>query len=211
MNLQERIGLISVLATVAIMYAAITSLLPLVSILPSLKFFIVILSSAVIYRIIGKGIYSLLGKFLRLRKMLLGEEFLEGTWVGRIRREPTEYTIERYRQNMGILEIEGDSFLEDGKPRSHWQSTAVRIDLSNRKLVYSYNCNIEGKTQSHEGVASFQLKWENEKLTACDHLEGYAADLTDGARDANSEYKLSDQWLGREKALEQAKKYFLNK
>jgi len=190
------------------MYAVITWLLPLISIFPFLKFLLAILASIALYRGIAKGIYYILGTWLWLRKKLLGEEFLEGTWVGSIRREPLEYTIERYRQNKGILEIEGDSFLENGSPRSHWRPTAVRVDLTNRKLVYAYTRDIEGNRQSHEGVASFQLKWGKGELSACDRLEGYAADLTDGNRDANSEYKLSDKWLGREKALEEAIKRF---
>lgn len=204
MKLQNKIGMLSVMITVALMYFALIKLLPLVEGYPELKFSGTVILSVALYRLIASGIYFVLGRSLWLRKKALGEEFIEGTWVGRIRRDPIEYTVEEYRYKNGVIEIEGRSFLENKTPRSHWNSTAVGLDTGNRKIFYAYECRTEGKDRPPEGVALFRLQWENKKLPSCDRLEGFAADLSDGKKDSNTEHKVSDEWIGFEKGLEKA-------
>ena len=208
MKLQNKIGMLSVTITVVLMYVALIWLLPLVRGYPALKFLGTVILSVALYRLIASGSYFVLGKSLWLRKKALGEEFIEGTWVGKIRREPIEYTIEEYRYRNGVIEIEGRSFLEDKTPTSHWNSTAVGLDIGNRKLFYAYECRTESKERPPEGVALFRLQWENKELLSCDRLEGFAADLSDGKKDSNTEHKASDEWLGFEKGLEKAIEIF---
>src|SRR5207344_498061 len=123
-------------------------------------------------RLLSKSAFGLLRTFSWWRRRLLGAEFLEGTWIGCIRRNPREYTVERFRQETGVLEIEGDSYLDDGTHRARWESTATRIDVGSRRLIYSYKCDIEGVAHSHEGVASFGLKWEKPSTKEPNTLEG---------------------------------------
>ncbi len=207
-SLLKKIGLLSVTVTVVVMYFSILHILPKTAIHPSLKLAAAVFSSLIIYRLIGTVLFELFNRWLWLRKLLLGEEFIEGTWVGRIRRTPIEYTVEEYRYRKGRIEIEGRSFLEDKTPRSHWESTAASVDIGNRKIFYAYACRIECKTRPPEGVASFNMQWEDSSKRSCDRLEGFAADLTDGEKDSNTEYKVSHRWMGFEKGLDEAIQIF---
>jgi len=210
-TLLRKFGLLSATMTVAAMYFAIIYLLPEITIHPSLKLAATIVSSLILYRLIATGMFGLFNRWLWLRKIFLGEEFIEGTWVGRIRREPVEYTVEEYRYRKGRIEIEGRSFLEDRTPRSHWDSTAASVDVGHRKVFYAYACRVEGADRPPEGVASFNMQWEDSTKRSCDRLEGFAADLTDGEKDPNSEHKVSDRWIGFEKGLDAALRIFKNK
>ena len=203
--------MLSVTITVLLMYSGVIWVHPLVEGYPEIKFLGTVILSVALYRLVASGAYFVLSKSLWLRKQVLREEFIEGTWVGKIRRDPIEYTVEEYRFRNGVIEIEGRSFLEDKSPRSHWNSTAVGLDIGNRKLVYAYECRTEGKERSPEGVALFRLQWENKDLSSCDRLEGFAADLSDGNKDSNTEHKVNDEWLGFEKGLEQAIETFSSK
>jgi hypothetical protein len=136
---------------------------------------------------------------------------LEGTWVGQIKRSPIEYTVEQFRFINGEIEIEGQSYLEDKTMKSHWTSKAFGLDIKNRKLVYAYECTTEGVLKPPEGVASFGLQWSDSNLKSCDILEGFAADLSDGKKDTNTEYKASDICLSFDDGFEQAVKIFADK
>ena len=105
MKLQDKIGTISLSITVVLMYLCITKLLPLISVIWPIKFIGVFLASLAIYRLIAMGAYFVLSKSLWLRKKLLGEEFIEGTWVGQIRRIPIKYTVEEFRFRNGEFRL----------------------------------------------------------------------------------------------------------
>ena len=95
--------------------------------------------------------------------------------------------------------------------KSHWQSTAFGLDIRNRKVVYAYDCITEGVDKPPEGVASFKLQWADANLSGCDRLEGFAADLSDGERDFNTEHKVSDKWLGFDAGYNKALEEFAEK
>lgn len=194
------------------MFATITYLLPMLQSIigraPILEPVVTLLASVAVYRLLSEFLLGIFRAFAWLRRKLLGREYLEGTWIGCLRRDPREYTVERFRQEHGVLEIEGDSYLPDGTPRAHWKSTSARIDGGARRLIYSYICDIEGASHSHEGVAAFHVKWDKTSETPPNQLEGYAADLTDGNRDANTEYKIAHKWIGKDAALKEARRKF---
>lgn len=211
MKLQKTVGTWSVTATVVVMYLAVVFLLPLIDGYPAFKFVGAVLVSISVYRLFAAGMYLILEKSQWIRQKALGEEFLEGTWVGRIRREPVEYTVEEYRYRNGIVEIEGRSYLEDKTERSHWFSTALSLDVAHRRLFYAYECRTEGVDKPPEGIGAFRLHWSNSDLSACDRLEGFATDVSDGKRDSNTEHKVSEKWIGFDEGFKKAIETFKNK
>jgi hypothetical protein len=58
----------------------------------------------------------------------------------------------------------------------------------------------------HEGIGSFEIVCESNKYP--NRLNGYAADLTNGKKDANREHKINDRIIPANKALEEARRIF---
>lgn len=213
MRLIERVYLLATLMTIAVMFLCIKYANPLVrpvlAGIPLAESAATLLVSFPVYRTLSSLLSGVLRSWAWLRRRVLGPESLEGTWVGCIRREPREYTVELFKQKDGLLEVTGDSYLEDGTPRAHWESKSARVDIAGRRLVYAYSCSIEGVAHDHEGVASFRLEWDGVSDSGPpNRLEGYSADLTDGERDANTEFKVSNDWLEKYAALEKARAKF---
>jgi hypothetical protein len=204
MKIQEKISFLSLSATVIVMFLIIGYALPLINVFDTVKALGAVAISAGLYKLIATTIYGLLSKWLWLKKILLGAEFLEGTWVGRVRRDPVEYTVEFFRFNNGEITIEGKSFLGDKTPTSHWKSSAFGLDLENKNIFYAYECISENKDSKPEGVAKFNMQWSNTNQKDCDRLEGYSVDVEDGERDFNSEIKLSDEIMSYDQAIDEA-------
>lgn len=164
-----------------------------------------LLLSVGIYRLVALALTSAFGKYRWLRRLFLGREFIEGTWIGHYFVEGDNahrYTVEHISQTTDAISVEGTEFHADGTIRSTWQSDTAAVVDSSRRLVYAYRCTILG-AHSHQGLAEFNLV-RVKPHEAPKHLDGWAADLIDGKKDPNRERKLSDGLLNKDEAFRQA-------
>jgi FlaA1/EpsC-like NDP-sugar epimerase len=83
-----------------------------------------------------------LGKRIALiKKLMLGNEYLDGTWIGHYRGVSgnIRYFIEEIEQNLDSIKIRGKSFNEDMELNSTWNSEAVNVDGKSGTLTYTYS------------------------------------------------------------------------
>jgi len=203
-------------STVAVMFLAVTRLAPWLQQRSAAQG---IAAAAVgtatsfgIYGLIGKGLSLAFRKVRTLRKLMLGAQFLEGTWVGRPgSAEEERFTIEFFdqsaidRQSSSDLRINGCMCRADGTILATWQSEAAAI-IDSRRLVYAYTTDMRAQ-HKHQGLAEFTLL-PSAPGRAAHEMEGWAADLTNGHKDSNREYKVADSRLSDAEALREARARF---
>ncbi|HXW70324.1 MAG TPA: hypothetical protein VEK34_02595 [Methylocella sp.] len=207
----KRIAGYAVAATVTVAVAAIVFVEPyLLNMELQSKigvWLITLLGSAATYRTISASLWSLFNRSLCVRRIALGRMFLEGTWIGHyVRSGQHIVTVEFYDQKDGELRITGAEINSTSATLSHWQSFAASIDYRGETVTYAYACDIFGRSGTHDGIARFTLVRKGKKSAF--ELDGYSADLTDGVKDANYEYKISDRQIDRSDALLRAKEIY---
>jgi len=161
------------------------------------------------------GLYSILSVFLNylfnrvklLKRILLGDKYLEGTWVGVFEGKSGQkrYLVEIFKQSLERLQITGESFDENGNVLGRWNSETTSIDNIKAVLIYSYQCDLLARKESYHGMAKFNIHQE-EKSKVPNVLRGYSTDLIDGKRQNAFESKLSNNELDVTNAFERAKK-----
>ncbi len=162
------------------------------------------------YRIIASFIVYLTTKSSWIKKKILEQYYLEGTWVGfYIGVSGHErYLIERFEQGIDTLVIRGKSFNEQLKYQSTWTTSSVNIDIIHGKISYMYEVvNINDKSNNN-GIAIFNFDRDNQYSEA-KGLSGFSDDLHLGQRVKAKEIKLSDNCnLDEKEALARAIKLF---
>nr|MBL8410393.1 hypothetical protein [Dechloromonas sp.] len=210
--LNDRLSWAATAATVAIMFFTIVWVQPLLLAMQSTYVFAGGIAAAIaslgIYRLLAGALLWLFGKSIRLRALLLGKGFLEGTWVGHYEQDGQHrFTIEYIDQSSGATVIHGREFDQAGKTRASWSSDTVSIDVVHMQLIYAYTCKVFERKHVQEGLGVFTMVRESTEKFAM-KLDGYAVDLIDGDRDPNTEFKIDDKPLPDEEALCKARERF---
>lgn len=211
-NLQGKISAISVTATSTIIFFGVVFLAPLLSSASGGQQFgsiiVTALTSLGLYKLLSSAMYSLFAKFQKLRKFLLGDAFLEGTWVGHWKHDGKHvYTIETISQKDGETQISGRQIGEDGQTQANWSSESSVVDLRRKRLIYVYSCDVYRTSHQQNGIGVFSIIKEDENESP-NILDGYAVDMIDGDKDPNREHKINDGIVSMDKAIEQAKCLF---
>jgi hypothetical protein len=74
-------------------------------------------------------------------------------------------------------------------------------------LTYTYLCDLFHTNTSHQGVGVFQFNRSNH-WKAPKSMIGYSADLTNGERSENKEFKISDKLIELDEAMSNARDRF---
>jgi hypothetical protein len=208
----DRLAALATVLTVTLMFFAIGFVAPWVRELPIPQAVAAWAGGAVLslgsYKLIASGLFAIFRRSLWLRKFVLGTSFLEGTWVGHyVHQGMHRFTKEDFDQERGTTKILGREFDDKGVTRASWSSDAVSIDIEKMQLIYAYTCNVFGSKNQQQGLAFFRLVVPRKGAPA-NVLDGYSADLIDGDRDPNKEYKISDGKVSDEDALKEARRIF---
>jgi hypothetical protein len=199
--------------TVTIMFSVFVYILPRFGPINDLnhlyKLIIGFLGSVGTYKALTSGLLGLFDKFIFLRKRILGSQYIEGTWIGCYINPAGQkrFTIEYFEQTLDRVIIRGQAFTESGEPYGQWLSRAVTVDAEQGALIYAYDCDIHSSNTSFQGIAIFHFERENIRKPPT-ILNGFSADLVDGVRSANREYKISDTRIDMQEAFKKAKGRF---
>jgi hypothetical protein len=163
------------------------------------------IGSAAFYQLLATLLRWLFDHLRPFRKVVFGNEYLEGTWIGAYVTSPNKrFTIEHFEQTIDGIVIRGYAFTESDLLYAKWTSKTVAFDATSGNLTYSYDCDILASKTSHQGIAFFSANRTGVRAAA-HGLNGYSADLVDGTRSINFESKLSNKQVDPLKALTSAK------
>ncbi|MCW3835492.1 hypothetical protein ACFQ1E_06860 [Sphingomonas canadensis] len=218
MTAGRRIGALVLTITVALMFAALKLVLPLIegASLPflgidfalPLQFLATLLAAAAVYTSAARLMERLLRDWTWLKAKVHGPAFVEGTWIGRFdAADGAKYTVEHIEQSLEGVVVRGWARGADGKPYAEWTSSSAVVDGANGRFGFQYDCDVIAKATRQQGVAAFQFV--RARASAPPHeMTGYSADLVDGTRSANHEVKLSDRLTGLDEAFAAARSRF---
>ncbi len=82
----------------------------------------------------------MLNRLRFLRKWILGQRYLQGTWVGYYVDHDgiVRLIVEQYEQDFVSLVVRGSAYSLAGEVHARWTSEATHIDGLTGTLVYSY-------------------------------------------------------------------------
>jgi len=173
------------------------------------KILVSVLSAAGLYNLLYQFLYYSFNSILWLKRILLGDGFLNGTWIGIYSDSSGQQRIlvEKFYQDLDRLTIKGTSLDDKGKTKVQWTSDTTSIDSKRKSLYYSYSCNNFNKSSTVSGIAEFEIsRDENNKYPK--HLIGYSADIANGIKHESEEFKISDKILDTKTAFKIAVKRY---
>ena len=192
MNPERKLQTYVVTATVFVMYALITNVLPMISGLSWIPSGLLAIASTVgTYHLLSTGLDYLSRRNSKVMKHILGPSYLHGTWRGSfsVKDHGSVTTVEHFEQTLSELKIRGWAFLKDGSTYSQWRSTAVSINAPDGSLTFAYDCDsYYSDSPSFNGIALFQFDRTGVHRAPTD-LYGYTADL-DGKPDDRFENRM---------------------
>jgi len=130
------------------------------------------------YRLILKTIETAMLKIKPLKKLVFGNTYLEGKWVGcylGLDKEPKLY-IEYFEQSFDGLVIRGFCYNSDNTYKGTWLSNKAIINEENGTLSYTYETDMIGSTHKNQGLAIFNFERES-KNKAPLKLRGFSSDI----------------------------------
>ena len=212
MSISNRFHLFVASTTIATAYWVSTHITVTTTSIPSLaplaKLTAAYIGSAAFYQLVATLLRWVFDHVRPLRKIVFGNEFLEGTWIGAYGHNTGKrFTVEHFEQTVEGVVIRGYAYTDADDLYAKWISKSVYFDANSGNLTYSYDCDVLASKISHQGIAVFSVQ-RNDTRKAANGLVGYSADLVDGSRSTNSEVKLSDRQVDLREALISAKKRF---
>lgn len=213
MRPESKLNSLTLSIVVLLMFTILKWVIPYLEHLDSVKItltsgLISILSAVGLYKITFSILISLMENWHWLKKKILANYYVEGTWVGFFigRGKDTRYVIETFEQDLHTIQIKGHSYTEQGELHAQWTSESVTIDVEKGRLIYSYTCDIISREVTLQGLGIFDLKRKNKnKLPFA--INGYVADLLDGKRLPVHEIKIGDEVLSLESSYQRAKEF----
>lgn len=150
------------------------------------------LTSYGFYKLITTILHSLAKRLKFIKSLLLGNSYIEGTWIGYYIGVSGEirYIIEYYEQDLDGIQIRGESYTKDLKLHSKWSSTSVNVLPDIGQIIYTYTVESTDENTNNLGCASFSFK-RNSKNDSPYALLGYSIDVQFGKRVSNYERKIS--------------------
>lgn len=111
------------------------------------------------YRLLLTAAMLLADRVQRLKRLVLGPAFVEGTWVGLAEPSVGEFAIviDRISQSWDAIEINGIGYLPNGFKHSHWRSHSVVLDLAKGRMDYFYETTPIYGGAHFQGVTSFEM------------------------------------------------------
>jgi hypothetical protein len=212
MSISNRFHLFIASTTITVAYWLATHINitthPATRVEPIARLILAYIGSAAFYQLLATILRWVFDHLRLLRKIVFGDEYLEGTWIGAYGQTPhRKFTVEIFEQTVDGTVIQGFARAETGVLYAKWTSSAVSFDAGTGSLTYSYDCEILANNMTHQGIAFFTAQRKGPRAAAQGFV-GYSADLVDGFRSTNFESKLSDRPIDLAAAFEAAKKRY---
>lgn len=158
---------------------------------PIIEIVMVIIFSISFYRMIYKIILFVCNNFQPFRKMILGKNFFEGTWVGYYKyKDEIHLSCSIYHQSIDELSIYGSSFDLKGNSISNWIITNPYINIQKSQFSYFYEITDYEDTDIYMGYANSTIIFDQHQKPY--RFNGYSVDGDDSCKQFFISVKESD-------------------
>lgn len=163
------------------------------------------------YELVTKLINSLAIKSHIIKRLIMGNEYLDGKWVGYYfgAGKGLRYIIESFEQNLDGLVIRGSSYDEDFNLHSTWVSDAININPYTGKLAYTYA--VTGCKDNYNGTGIADFSFIRTKDNSITHeIQGFSFDMHIAQRITSHEKKVEKgHLLSQKELLKKAETFYL--
>lgn len=130
------------------------------------------------YQFVAKTMEILLFKISFVKKIVFGNIFLEGCWVGCYRGLDgnPNYYIEYFEQTFDSLIVRGKCFANDDSFKGNWISEKVIINQREGTITYTYETDMINSTHKNQGLAVFNFE-RNAGNVAPKKMHGFSSDI----------------------------------
>ena len=198
--------------TTALVFYLWVQLQPTLSALSGLNKIVSALIGAIVslgaYRLVVTVFESLLIKIPIIKKLILGNSYLEGIWVGAYigySGEP-RLIIEQFEQDFDRLIIRGKAFYLDKSLKGSWVSNDVSIDSEKGRISYTYNSTMMKDGYINCGFAEFFFD-RRKKSSIPYKIYGFSNDFSGAFMSSSIEMKIkgnAKKFDTEEKLLDEA-------
>ena len=197
-------------ATTFIIFTVWTYFTKFIEIYPAASVVTACLVSLGAYRLLTICMLVTFRKFEFAKKFMLGESYMEGTWVGYfIGHDNTpRFYVETIEQDISYLVIRGKAFREDGSYHGTWVSDNAEINTKTGKITYTYEADIIGNSHINPGLATFIFERKS-KNDPPHRMIGFSSDLFNPSKLKSLEEKVSNSTsMDIDKAFQKAKEIY---
>lgn len=133
-------------------------------------------------------------KNTHIKKLVLGNKYLDGTWVGVYIAEDDDprFYYECFEQDFSGLIIRGTCFNKDGTYKGSWISNDVYVDANAGTITYTYVTDMLNNTVKNQGLATFNFQRKN-KESVTYKMIGFSSDIFSGKKIKSFEWKLNKE------------------
>ncbi len=147
------------------------------------------------FMIINKFIREIFNKCELLKKQILKESYINGTWVGWYigYSNQKRYYVERIYQTIDGVFIKGITYDASSlKENSKWNSTSLEIDSEKKCYFFSYDSQSSSGKENCNGCGKMDFHYNKKKYPS--EMSGYTLDiqLADKGRIISKEIKISN-------------------
>lgn len=172
----------------------------------TISFFVITILSGLISLGFYRSVATLLRKFFNnnkmIKKKILGNYYLEGTWVGFFvgNNGKIRYICERFEQSLEGIIIQGSSYTDNQKIHGNWIAKSPVVNIEEKQLMYYYEADMINNLFINPGLASFKME-KSHKSHYIDSLRGFSSDLYNPHKLFAIEEKISDDFIDDEEAI----------
>lgn len=155
------------------------------------SYIIIFIFSVGFYKGIYKTILFVCNHVQFFRKLVLGKNFFEGTWVGYYKyKDEIHFSYEIYYQSIEELYIYGRSFDSNGKSISNWSIVEPYVNIQKSQFSYFYEINDSSISDFYMGYASSTIIYYKHNKPCI--FDGFAVDGDDSSKQFFISVKESD-------------------
>lgn len=166
----------------------------------TIPFFITTILSALVslgfYRSMSGILKKIFMNIKFVKKFVLGNYYLEGTWVGffignngRVR-----FLCENFEQDLEGIVIQGSSYTDCKKIHGSWIAKNPVIDIKEKRITYYYEADMIKNLFINPGLASFKMDKIN-KSSYINRLNGFSSDIYNPNKLFAVEEKISESFI----------------
>ena len=197
--------------TTAFIFLCWTLIHPIIETRPLIGWFLAGLVSIGSYRLMFNICQFIFQKSKRVKKIILGNIYLEGVWVGCYKGldGSPKLFIEYFEQTFDELIIRGRCYEADGSFKGSWVSESVVIKEKEGIIRYTYDTDMINNSHKNSGIAVFNFA-RNKRKDAPKKLTGYSSDIFNPRKIISMEVKIPEaDNLSDDELLKTANQLFL--
>ena len=169
---------------------------------------LMVIFSYAVYKMFIFSLNTLVDKCDFMKKLMLGNEYIHGNWIGYYIGESgnIRYFHEEINQTFDEILIRGMAHDENGNVISRWNSESVNLNGKLGKLVYTYIT--EGKENDQDGTGIVKYTFSTRNSFGINVLEGHYTDLQYGKRRESYAKRIKVKEVTKAIILDEARKFY---